>query len=55
MADDGSGSQTLLVVASAWDVVALSLATCLSVYKPGRARDGATVRRRVGSISARTA
>jgi predicted integral membrane protein DUF2269 len=51
MADDGSGSQTLLIAASAWDVVALSVATCLSVYKPGRARDRAVVRRSVPSLS----
>ena len=51
MADQGSGSRALLIAASAWDVVALSVATCLSVYKPGRARDRAAVRRRVRSIS----
>jgi hypothetical protein len=55
MADGGSGSQALLIAASAWDVVALSVATCLSVYKPGRARDRAAVRRRVPSLSVPTA
>ena len=39
MADTGDGSETALIVASAYDVVALYAATWLSVYKPGRARD----------------
>jgi hypothetical protein len=55
MAADGSGSQTALIAASAWDVLALTLATCLSVYKPGRARDRRAVRRGLGAISARAA
>jgi uncharacterized membrane protein SirB2 len=53
MADDGSGSQTALIAASAWDVLALTLATCLSVYKPGRARDRRAAR--VAAITARAA
>jgi hypothetical protein len=52
MADDGSGSQTALIAASAWDVLALSVATCLSVYKPGRARDRRAVRSDVAAITA---
>jgi hypothetical protein len=55
MADDGSGSQTALIAASAWDVFALTLATCLSVYKPGRARDRRGVPRDVASVTARAA
>jgi hypothetical protein len=55
MADDGSGSQTALIAASAWDVFALALATCLSVYKPGRARDRRAVSRDVASVTARPA
>jgi hypothetical protein len=52
MAGDGSGSQTALIAASAWDVVALTLATCLSVHKPGRARDRRAVRRDLAAITA---
>ena len=55
MADDGSGSQTALIAVSGWDVLALTLATCLSVYKPGRARDRRAVRRGVAAISAKAA
>jgi uncharacterized membrane protein SirB2 len=55
ISDDGSGSQIALIAASAWDVVALTLATCLSVYKPGRARDRRAVRRGVAAIAARAA
>jgi uncharacterized membrane protein len=39
MVDDGGGSQAVLIAAGVWDVVALTLATTLSVFKPGRARD----------------
>jgi hypothetical protein len=39
MVDGDGGSEAALILASAWDVVALCLATGLSVYKPGRARD----------------
>jgi hypothetical protein len=35
---DGTGSETTLILASAFDVVALTLATSLSVFKPGRPR-----------------
>jgi hypothetical protein len=35
----GSGSESLLIAASVYDVAALLLATGLSVFKPGRARD----------------
>ena len=38
MIDDGSGSETVLILASAYDVLALTLATGLAVFKPGRAR-----------------
>jgi hypothetical protein len=38
MVDDGSGSQAVLILGSAFDVVALTLATTLSVFKPGRPR-----------------
>ena len=41
MADGSGGSENVLILASAYDVLALCLATCLSVYKPGRARDRA--------------
>ena len=37
MIDDRSGSETVLIVASAYDVLALGLATGLAVFKPGRA------------------
>ena len=40
-ADGHDGSATVLILASAYDVVALGLASVLSVYKPGRARDRA--------------
>jgi uncharacterized membrane protein SirB2 len=55
MAQDGSGSQSVLIAASAWDVLALTVATCLSVYKPGRARDRRAARRDLASIPARAA
>jgi Predicted integral membrane protein (DUF2269) len=36
---DGRGdAQTVLIAAAAWDVLALAIATGLSVYKPGRRR-----------------
>jgi hypothetical protein len=38
MQDGGGGTETTLIVASAYDVLALSLATVLSVYKPRRRR-----------------
>jgi uncharacterized membrane protein len=44
-ADGRQGSTTTLIIASAYDVVALGLASVLSVYKPGRARDRRTPRR----------
>jgi hypothetical protein len=43
MADDGSGSAAALVVGSVYDVLALSLATGLSVFKPGQARTQASM------------
>jgi hypothetical protein len=45
MLDGRDGSETVLILASAYDVLALSLATGLSVFKPGRRRDRATARR----------
>jgi hypothetical protein len=39
MIDGRDGSEIALVLASAYDVLALSLATGLSVFKPGRRRD----------------
>jgi len=44
----GGGSEFLLIAASAYDVAALLLATGLSVFKPGRARD----RRRIPAQAA---
>lgn len=41
MIDGRDGSEAVLVLASAYDVIALCLATGLSVYKPGRARTAA--------------
>ena len=38
MRTGGGGRETLIVLGAAWDVLALGLATGLSVYKPGRAR-----------------
>jgi hypothetical protein len=35
MRDGSGGAEALLILGSAWDVVALSLATGLSVFKPG--------------------
>lgn len=37
-ARDRAGGQIALITAAAYDVLALTLATALSVYKPGRAR-----------------
>lgn len=52
MADDGSGSETALVVGSAYDVVALLLATGLSVFKPRAAgRRGERARARTAATS----
>jgi uncharacterized membrane protein len=45
MRDGGDGKQTLLVLASAYDVLALALATGLSVFKPGKRRDRPSTRR----------
>ena len=39
MSDGGGGSEEVLIAACGYDVVALCLATWLSVFKPGRARD----------------
>ena len=41
MTDGRDGSEAVLVLASAYDVIALCPATGLSVYKPGRARTAA--------------
>jgi hypothetical protein len=38
MIDDRSGSETVLILASGYDVLALTLATGLAVFKPGRPR-----------------
>jgi hypothetical protein len=43
--DGGEGTQSLLILASAYDVLALGLATALSVFKPGRRRDRSPDRR----------
>jgi hypothetical protein len=32
------GAETLLILAASWDVLALTAATALSVYKPGGSR-----------------
>jgi hypothetical protein len=45
MADDGSGSEVALIAGSVYDVLALSLATGLSVFKPGQARTHASMSR----------
>ena len=45
MLDGHDGSETVLILASAYDVLALSLATGLSVFKPGRRRDRTRARR----------
>ena len=37
MIDDRSGSETVLIAAATYDVLALGLATGLAVFKPGRA------------------
>jgi uncharacterized membrane protein SirB2 len=38
MRDGGGDSERLLIVAATWDVLALTVATALSVYKPGGLR-----------------
>jgi hypothetical protein len=38
MSTGGGDAEALLVAAAAWDVLALTAATALSVYKPGRRR-----------------
>jgi Predicted integral membrane protein (DUF2269) len=38
MRDGGGDAETVLIAAAAWDVLALAIATGLSVYKPGRRR-----------------
>jgi Predicted integral membrane protein (DUF2269) len=50
MAAGRGGSEPMLALASAYDVIALCLATGLSVYKPGRARDRRAARRRRESV-----
>lgn len=45
---DGTGdAEAVLIAAAAWDVLALTAATVLSVYKPGRARTRRRSRARV--------
>jgi hypothetical protein len=44
--DPGAGRETVLILAAAYDVLALTLATALSVFKPGR-----RARRRVRAVS----
>jgi hypothetical protein len=48
--DGRDGSETVLVLAGVYDVVALGLATGLSVYKPGRARDRRAARPRAVAV-----
>ena len=50
LADGSDGSEPAIALASAYDVLALCLATGLSVYKPGRARDRRAARRRAESV-----
>jgi hypothetical protein len=50
MAAGRGGSETAPALASAYDVLALCVATGLSVYKPGRARDRRAARRRHESV-----
>jgi uncharacterized membrane protein len=50
LADGSGGSESVIGLASAYDVLALCLATGLSVYKPGRARDRRAARRRTKSV-----
>ena len=38
MREGGGDAETLLIVAAAWDVLALTVATTLSVFKPGGLR-----------------
>jgi hypothetical protein len=38
MLDGRGGAETRLITAAAWDVFALTTATTLAVYKPGRRR-----------------
>ena len=40
MANGGGGAEARIIAGAAWDVLALGLATGLSVYKPGRPRSG---------------
>jgi hypothetical protein len=44
LADDGNPSSTPLIIGAAYDVAALSVATALGVFKPGRARRRSTQR-----------
>jgi uncharacterized membrane protein len=46
MRDGHGGAETVLILASAYDVLALALATGLSVFKPGRRRRAPTSARR---------
>jgi len=38
MLDGRGGKETMLIIGASWDVLALSLATGLSVFKPGKRR-----------------
>ena len=42
LADEGNPSSTLLIAGAAYDVAALTAATALAVFKPGRARRRST-------------
>jgi Predicted integral membrane protein (DUF2269) len=56
MQSGDGGAETALILAAAWDVLALTAATVLSVYKPGRRRGrasaGAARRRREQGLGA---
>jgi hypothetical protein len=53
MASGRGGSESVLILASVYDVVALGLATGLSVFKPGRSARAGARRRRLRFASAR--
>jgi uncharacterized membrane protein len=55
MADGDGGAEGVLILASAYDVLALCTATWLSVYKPGRARGRRAPRRGRARVAARAA
>jgi Predicted integral membrane protein (DUF2269) len=55
LADGRGGSEPAIALGSAYDVLALCVATGLSVYKPGRARDRRATRRRTEPVPVRAA